>query len=77
LGASASAVILASEKSDSIIFTGVAEALSEKDVDIKLFGKPTAHPYRRMGVALAKADNVQEAREKATKAASKIQIISH
>ncbi|UKO98989.1 formate-dependent phosphoribosylglycinamide formyltransferase [Nostoc sp. UHCC 0870] len=77
LGASASAVILASEKSDSITFTGVAEALSEKDVDIKLFGKPTAHPYRRMGVALAKADNVQEARDKATKAASKIQIISH
>ncbi|MBD2363658.1 formate-dependent phosphoribosylglycinamide formyltransferase [Anabaena minutissima FACHB-250] len=76
LGASASAVILASEKSDSITFTGVAEALSEKDVDIKLFGKPNAHPYRRMGVALAKADNVQEAREKATKAASKIQIIS-
>ncbi|WP_414576189.1 formate-dependent phosphoribosylglycinamide formyltransferase [Anabaena sp. CCY 9402-a] len=77
LGASASAVILASEKSDSITFTGVAEALSEKDVDIKLFGKPTTHPYRRMGVALAKADNVQEAREKATKAASKIQIISY
>jgi phosphoribosylglycinamide formyltransferase 2 len=77
LGASASAVILASEKSDSITFTGVAEALSEKDVDIKLFGKPTAHPYRRMGVALAKADSVQEARDKATKAASKIQIISH
>ncbi|MEA5565171.1 formate-dependent phosphoribosylglycinamide formyltransferase [Anabaena sp. UHCC 0399] len=76
LGASASAVILASEKSDSITFTGVAEALSEKDVDIKLFGKPTTHPYRRMGVALAKADNVQEARDKATKAASKIQIIS-
>lgn len=76
LGSSASAVILASEKSDSIAFTGVAEALLEKDVDIRLFGKPTAHPYRRMGVALAKAANVQEAREKATKAASKIQIIS-
>jgi phosphoribosylglycinamide formyltransferase 2 len=76
LGSSASTVILASEKSDSIAFTGVAEALLEKDVDIRLFGKPTAHPYRRMGVALAKAANVQEAREKATKAASKIQIIS-
>lgn len=76
LGASASAVILASEKSDSIAFTGVAEALSEKDVDIKLFGKPTAHPYRRMGVALAKADSVQAARVKATTAASKIQIVS-
>lgn len=75
LGASASAVILASEKSDSIAFSGVADALSEKDVDIKLFGKPNAHPYRRMGVALAKGVNVQEAREKATKAASKITII--
>ncbi|MEH1827582.1 MAG: formate-dependent phosphoribosylglycinamide formyltransferase [Nostoc sp.] len=75
LGASASAVILASEKSDSIAFAGVADALSEKDVDIKLFGKPNAHPYRRMGVALAKGVNVQEAREKATKAASKITII--
>ncbi|MEH2116110.1 formate-dependent phosphoribosylglycinamide formyltransferase [Nostoc sp.] len=75
LGASASAVILASEKSDSIAFAGVADALSEKDVDIKLFGKPNAHPYRRMGVALAKGMNVQEAREKATKAASKITII--
>ncbi|MEH1787724.1 formate-dependent phosphoribosylglycinamide formyltransferase [Nostoc sp.] len=75
LGASASAVILASEKSDSIAFSGVADALSEKDVDIKLFGKPNAHPYRRMGVALAKGVNVQEAREKATRAASKITII--
>ncbi|MBG1244185.1 formate-dependent phosphoribosylglycinamide formyltransferase [Nostoc sp. NZL] len=75
LGASASAVILASEKSDSIAFGGVADALSEKDVDIRLFGKPNAHPYRRMGVALAKGVNVQEAREKATRAANKIIII--
>ncbi|MDF5708635.1 MAG: formate-dependent phosphoribosylglycinamide formyltransferase [Nostoc sp. S4] len=75
LGSSASAVILASTKSDFIIFGGVADALSEKDVDIRLFGKPNAHPYRRMGVALAKDVNVQKAREKATKAASKIQII--
>ncbi|MBD2517773.1 formate-dependent phosphoribosylglycinamide formyltransferase [Nostoc sp. FACHB-973] len=75
LGASASAVILASTKSDSITFAGVADALLEKDVDIRLFGKPNAHPYRRMGVALAKGVNVQEAREKATKAANKIKII--
>ncbi|WP_392531427.1 formate-dependent phosphoribosylglycinamide formyltransferase [Nostoc sp. C117] len=75
LGASASAVILASEKSDSIAFSGVADALSEKDVDIRLFGKPNAHPYRRMGVALAKALNVEEAREKATRAANKIQLL--
>lgn len=75
LGASASAVILATEHLDSIAYTGVAEALSEKDVDIRLFGKPVAHPYRRMGVALAKDVNVQQAREKATRAASKIGIV--
>jgi len=75
-GPSASAVILASEKSDAIAFLGVAEALAQKDVDIRLFGKPSAHPYRRMGVALAKAENIQQAREKATTAASKVQIIS-
>ncbi|MBW4615484.1 MAG: formate-dependent phosphoribosylglycinamide formyltransferase [Desmonostoc vinosum HA7617-LM4] len=75
LGPSASAVILASEKLDAITFTGVADALSEKDVDIRLFGKPDAHPYRRMGVALAKGANVQEAREKAVKAANKICLI--
>ncbi|NMG19267.1 formate-dependent phosphoribosylglycinamide formyltransferase [Brasilonema bromeliae] len=74
LGYSATAVILASEKSDFIAYTGVAEALSEKDVDIKLFGKPNAHPYRRMGVALAKGSDIQEAREKATRAASKIKL---
>ncbi len=72
---SASAVILASEKSDSISYTGVAEALAEKDVDIKLFGKPSAHKYRRMGVALAKGNNVQEAREKAKFAADKVNIV--
>ncbi|MBA3921526.1 MAG: formate-dependent phosphoribosylglycinamide formyltransferase [Nostocaceae cyanobacterium] len=74
LGASASAVILAEQTSDKIVYTGVAEALSEKDVDIKLFGKPDAHPYRRMGVALAKGDNIEEARSKAMRAASKVKI---
>lgn len=75
LAPSASAVILASEKSDSISYTGVAEALAEKDVDIKLFGKPSAHMYRRMGVALAKGINAQQAREKATVAAGKVNIV--
>ena len=74
LGFSASAVILATEKSDCIAYTGVAEALSEKDVDIRLFGKPNAHPYRRMGVALAKGSDIQQARQKATRAASKIKL---
>lgn len=76
LGCSASAVILAKEHSKSISYQGVAEALSDKDVDIKLFGKPDSRPQRRMGVALAKGVDIQEARLKATNAASKIEVIS-
>ena len=72
----ASAVILASETSDSICFTGVAEALIQPDVDIRLFGKPDSRPYRRMGVALAKAASTDLARAKAFEAASQVKIVS-
>jgi phosphoribosylglycinamide formyltransferase 2 len=71
----ASAVILASETSDSIYFTGVAAALSQPDVDIRLFGKPDSRPYRRMGVALAKAETTDLARVKAVAAASQVKIV--
>jgi phosphoribosylglycinamide formyltransferase 2 len=71
----ASAVILASETSDSIYFTGVAEALSQPDVDIRLFGKPDSRPYRRMGVALAKAETTKLARANAVAAASQVKIV--
>ena len=71
---SASAVILASKHSEKIIFNNVAEALSTPNVDIRLFGKPNSRPYRRMGVVLAKGNNVTEAREKATAAARTIEL---
>ena len=71
----ASAVILADKISDRIYFTGVESALSVPDVDIKLFGKPDSRPYRRMGVALAKAATTELARAKATHAASQITIV--
>jgi phosphoribosylglycinamide formyltransferase 2 len=73
----ASAVILAKEYSDKIIFANVAEALATPDVDIRLFGKPDSRPYRRMGVALAKGNSVEEAREKANKAAKTINIVTN
>lgn len=75
LGASASAVILAENTSDSINFEGVAEALSEENIDIRLFGKPDSRPFRRMGITLAKGKDIGEAREKANTAASKIKIV--
>ncbi len=76
LGPAASAVILATSQSADIYFTGVEKALAEPDVDIKLFGKPDSRPYRRMGVALATAETIDQARQKATQAASLVQVNS-
>ena len=78
-GPSASAVILASEESDHFRFEGVPEALGlgspGRAVEIRLFGKPTTLVNRRMGVALARGLSVEQARETAVAAASKIQVV--
>ena len=71
---SASAVILAERHSQQISFGNVAQALNTADVELRLFGKPDSRPYRRMGVALAKAETTELARKKATKAASTILV---
>jgi phosphoribosylglycinamide formyltransferase 2 len=68
----ASAVVLASKEGSSPKFTGVAEAMSEAGTDVRIFGKPTTRPYRRMAVALAKGPN---ALEKARAAAKKISVV--
>lgn len=70
----ASAVILAQKHSTEINFSNVAEALTEIDTDVRLFGKPDSRPYRRMGVALAKAETTELARTKALKVASTISL---
>jgi phosphoribosylglycinamide formyltransferase 2 len=78
LGPSASAVILASEESDEVAYDGVAEALAlgapGMPVDLRIFAKPTALKNRRMGVALARADNAEEAVARAKAAASRVRI---
>ena len=66
----ASAVVLAAEDSDHPQVTGVAEAMQDPQVDVRVFGKPTSRPYRRMAVAVAWGD---EAREKANAAAAMMQ----
>jgi phosphoribosylglycinamide formyltransferase 2 len=74
-GAGASAVVLASEKSDRPRFVGVDEALRVPGSKLRLFGKPTGHPNRRMGVALAIGKNVEEARARAKASAAAVQVI--
>jgi phosphoribosylglycinamide formyltransferase 2 len=77
-GPSASAVILADREAERFSIEGIEKALRQGpengDVEIRIFGKPSTREYRRMGVALASADTVDEAREAARKAAACVQI---
>ena len=69
----ASAVVLATQDGTTPRYTGIAAALSEPAVDVRIFGKPTTRPYRRMAVALAQgANSLQRARD----AAAKIQVLT-
>ena len=72
----ASAVIYGGMEAKGIAFEGVDEALQVPESDIRLFGKPESFTRRRMGVALANADNVDEARMRAKKAASQVKPIA-
>ncbi|WP_017931600.1 formate-dependent phosphoribosylglycinamide formyltransferase [Robiginitomaculum antarcticum] len=73
-GPAASAVILGEGHSSDIAFDGVADALSEAGVDIRLFGKPEISGVRRLGVALATDETIDIAREKALRAAGKVKV---
>ena len=60
-GPSASTALLVEGGSDKVVFSGLSEALAHDDTDLKLFSKPEVKGRRRMGVALARADNVEDA----------------
>ncbi|MFT4088318.1 MAG: formate-dependent phosphoribosylglycinamide formyltransferase, partial [Gordonia sp. (in: high G+C Gram-positive bacteria)] len=68
----ASAVIYGQLDEPAIRYAGVAQALADPAVDLRLFGKPESFVKRRMGVALAVADDVEEARRRAGAAASAV-----
>ncbi|RPI68756.1 MAG: formate-dependent phosphoribosylglycinamide formyltransferase [Ignavibacteriae bacterium] len=75
---SASAVILATADSTTEpTYEGVADVLANANVEVRIFGKPSTRTYRRMGVVLAQADDVELARSVATHAASMIKVHSH
>ncbi len=57
------------------VYKGLEKALSIPDTKIRIFGKPTTRPKRRMGVALATGETVEEAREKAKAAAEAVQVL--
>ncbi|PAX07039.1 formate-dependent phosphoribosylglycinamide formyltransferase [Sphingomonas lenta] len=74
-GPAASAVILADRDAERFRFEGLTDALATPgEVDIRLFGKPTTRPYRRMGVALALGSDTDDARARAVEAAGRVRI---
>jgi phosphoribosylglycinamide formyltransferase 2 len=75
----ASAVILADEEGGLPVFTGVEKVLSQPKADIRLFGKPTMRPYRRMGVVLTydRPDaNVERVKQRAIELAKMVRVIT-
>ncbi|MNY64542.1 phosphoribosylglycinamide formyltransferase 2 [compost metagenome] len=58
-----------------MVYEGVAEALSVPTADLRLFGKPEAHERRRMGVALARGADTDQARQRAAEAAGKVRVV--
>jgi phosphoribosylglycinamide formyltransferase 2 len=73
-GPSASAVLLVEGDSQSVSYHNLEKALTAPDTQIRLFGKPQVSGKRRMGVAIARGDSIEEAREKARTASGAIEV---
>jgi phosphoribosylglycinamide formyltransferase 2 len=73
-GPSASAVILPTGESRQTSFAHLQAALAAADTDLRLFGKPEIHGRRRMGVALAQAEDIDSARDKARQCAQTVRV---
>ena len=72
----ASAVIYGGLDEQGIAFENVDEALRVPNTDLRLFGKPESFLRRRMGVALAFADDADSARQRAKQCADKVRPVS-
>jgi len=73
-GPSASCAILGEGDSGRIRYAGVDDALRDPDTELRLFGKPEVRGKRRLGVALARGETIEEARDKARRAAGRLKI---
>ena len=73
-GPSASKAVVVEGDSDKVVFGNLEEVLAEPDVQVRIFGKPEVKGHRRMGVILARGENVEEALAKAEKAYSKLEV---
>jgi len=72
-GAAASCAVLAHGEGVPV-FSGVDAALAEPDTALRLFGKPRVEGHRRVAVTLALAEDIEQARAKARRAAAALHI---
>lgn len=70
----ASAVIYAGTDATNLSFSGLNLALAHPDTDLRLFGKPEGFERRRMGVATARAETTEQARELAQHTADTVRV---
>lgn len=73
-GPSASRAIVVEGDTDCIVMDNLDKVLEEEGVQMRIFGKPEIRGHRRMGVILATADTVEEARAKAERAYNKLKV---
>lgn len=73
-GPSASRAIVVEGDSDCVVFDNLEGVLAEPGTQLRFFGKPEVHGHRRMGVILARASTVEEARAKAERAYNALKV---
>ena len=72
-----SAVVLAQQSSDKFQITGLKEVFSNPNTDVRVFGKPTTRPYRRMAVVLVNGgleESIDEMKAKAVELAAQVRV---
>lgn len=74
LGPSASRAVVIEGDTKCIEMCNLDSVLEEPGTQMRIFGKPEIHGHRRMGVILATADSVEEARAKAERAYDKLEV---
>ncbi len=72
-GASASKAIVVEGNSNAVQFD-IADALAEPETDIRIFGKAEVNGHRRLGVCLARAATVEEAKAKVFAMRDKVKV---
>lgn len=73
-GPSASRAIVIEADSNNIVMDNLDKVLEVPGTAMRIFGKPRVKGHRRMGVILATADSLEEARAKARRAYDKLTV---